>query len=99
MSREEEMLVIATAEVFPTFLNEAKIATIKKEYLTKPQIEAVEALEGRRFTHKWQLHDGLAQQTADWKAREDLRLDKAHNQMLEERLDYLFRTFHADTDT
>jgi PiT family inorganic phosphate transporter len=95
LDSEEEELVIASAQIFPTYLDDTRIAAIKKEYMTTGQIEAIERLAGQSFTHKWQLQDALAALSDDWKAKGDERLNKAHNQMLQERLDYVFRTFHT----
>ncbi len=93
---EEEKLVISSAEIFPTFIDPAKLATLSRERLTPIQIGALEPLAGESFDHKWQLQDALSEKTDQWKMRKGMRLDKAFNKILQERLDYIFRTFHTE---
>ena len=75
----------------------SKLERLRRYNLTVSQFDALQALAGRSFRHKWQLHDALAEQTDDWKRRPDTPLNKAFNTEQEELLDYLFRTFHDET--
>jgi PiT family inorganic phosphate transporter len=96
MDSDEEEMVISSAEVFPTFIDPAKLETLSHQNLTPEQLGALESLAGRSFDHKWQLEDALTEITDTWKMREGIRLDKVYNKILEERLDYICRTFHRD---
>jgi hypothetical protein len=96
LSPEEEGLVISTAEVYPLLIDPLKISELSRQNLTTAQFDALAALSGRSFLHRWQLRDALAQQASDWNARENYRLGQAHNQLLEERLEYVYLTFRAD---
>ena len=91
--------MISSAEIFPTFIDPAKLVTLSHQNLTPTQLAALEALAGESFDHKWQLEDALSEKTDMWRMRQGARLDKAYNKILEERLDYIFRTFHAETTT
>jgi PiT family inorganic phosphate transporter len=95
LTPEEESLVISSAEVHPLFLDPAKVGELSRQNLTSTQFDALVALSGRSFRHRWQLRDALAQQTSDWEARENDPLGKGHNQLLEERLEYVYLTFRA----
>jgi PiT family inorganic phosphate transporter len=93
---EEEELVVSSAEIFRTFIDPAKLETLSHQNLTTAQLGALESLAGKSFDHRWQLHDALSEKTDSWKLRKGSRLDKAYNKILEERLDYIFRTFHRE---
>ena len=88
-------LVASFAEVHPLAITADACAALDRKRLTPEQIAAVQALAGRAFAHKWQLHDALAGKSDAWKKRPPTRLNKPHNQRLRERLDYLYRAFHA----
>ncbi len=93
---EEEELVISSAELFPTFIDPAKLVTLSHQNLTPTQFGALEALAGESFDHRWQLQDALSEKTDMWKMRKGSRLDKAYNKILEERLNYIYRTFQTE---
>jgi PiT family inorganic phosphate transporter len=90
---EEEKFVIFSAEIFPTFIDPVKLETLSHQNMTTRQVEALESIAGKSFDHKWQLAEALSSATGSWKMREGSRLDKAYNKILEERLNYLYRTF------
>jgi PiT family inorganic phosphate transporter len=93
---EEEELTIKSAEIFRTFIDPAKLATLSHQNLEQEQFGALESLAGMSFDHKWQLEDALSEATDTWRKLEGTRLDKAYNKILEERLDYIYRTFHTE---
>jgi PiT family inorganic phosphate transporter len=96
LTPEEEQLVITSAEIYPLFIDPVKVEQLSRQQLSSAQFEALRALGGRSFTHKWQLREALADQTEDWSTLEDNHVNKAHNQLLEERLEYIYLTFHTE---
>jgi PiT family inorganic phosphate transporter len=96
LTPEEEKLVIASAEIYPLFIDRGKVEQLSRQHLSSAQFESLRALAGRSFAHKWQVRDALAEQTGEWNAREDTRLNKAHNRLLEDRLEYIFLTFRVE---
>ncbi len=97
LSHEHEELVLSTAEIYPMMVDGSKLERLRRYNLTVSQFDALQALAGRSFRHKWQLHDALAERTDDWKRRPEILLNKAFNSAQEGLLDYLFRTFHDET--
>jgi PiT family inorganic phosphate transporter len=88
-------LVASFAEVHPLRIDADACAALDARLLAPEQIEAVKALVGQVFAHKWQLRDALASRSAAWRAKPATPLNKAYNQRLRESLDTLYRTFHA----
>jgi PiT family inorganic phosphate transporter len=97
LSHEQEELVIATAKIYPRVVERSKLEKLSRQNLTPSQFEALQALEGQSFEHKWQFHEALGEQTDDWKRRPETPLNKAFNTTQEGLLDYIFRTFHVET--
>ncbi len=97
LSHEQEEIVLSTAEIYPMRVDASKLERLRRYNLTVSQFDALQALSGRSFRHKWQFHDALAEQTDDWKRRPKTLLNKAFNSTQEGLLDYLFRTFHNET--
>jgi PiT family inorganic phosphate transporter len=96
LTPEREHLVIASAEIYPLFIDPVKVGQLSRYQLTSAQYGAIEAISGRSFTHKWQLRDALAEQTEQWTARADNGRNKAYNEILEDRLAYIYLTFHEE---
>ena len=90
---DSESLVITMAEVYPIHVEANGLVTLDTVYLSEDQIEAVQTLIGKRFTHKWQFHDALSELSDTWKKREANKQNKAHNSRLQEQLEYLDRIF------
>ncbi len=98
LSGKQLDLVVRSAEVHPIRLDRAKLENIDPLYLSAPQVEALWALAGRSFDHKWQLREALARAPA-WRLLDPARpANKAHNTALHRQLDYVCRTFHVGAD-
>ena len=93
---EQETLVISAAEIYQMQLDAGKIDELDKEYLGEAQARAVVELEGRTYTHKWQLQEALIAQTETWKKKPQTKLNKAYNKKIGAKLDYLYNTFHIE---
>lgn len=93
IDKAQEAAALATAEVFRTVFTPAKVAALDPDGMTAAQADAVRALEGRSFRHRWQMADALAAQTPEWRLIEDTKVNKLHNKRVRLLLAYLERTF------
>ena len=95
-SRSELLQIIRITEEYPLVVDTAILAEKGlSKHLSPAQWEALQKLEGRRFSHKWQLAAELAT-TKAWEPRIGLNTeaDKRYNSGLESRLDMLYRSFY-----
>jgi PiT family inorganic phosphate transporter len=97
LTHEQEEFVIYTATIYPLVVERSKLEKLSRHNLTSSRFDALKALEGRTFQHKWQFHEALGEQSDEWKSRPETPLNKAYNAKQEELLDYIFRTFHDET--
>lgn len=59
------------------------------KYFTPEEITAVSSLDGRTFTHRWQLYDALAALSPAWKKREAIKQNKPFNDQLKKKQEML----------
>jgi PiT family inorganic phosphate transporter len=97
LSHEHEELVISTATIYPMVVEHSKLEKLSRHNLTPSQFEALQALEGQSFEHKWEFHEALGEHSDDWKRRPETPLNKPFNATQEGLLDYIFWTFHVET--
>ncbi len=66
-------------------------------YFTPGQLDAIRALYGKVFTHKWQLEKALAALSPDWRFKKDEKnpLNKEYNKALRKKLQTLFLIFRV----
>ena len=79
LRRADAERLVSLAELHPMRIDAAECASLDARLLSSGQIDAVKALAGRSFAHKWQLADALAAATDAWKPKPETRLNKAHN--------------------
>jgi PiT family inorganic phosphate transporter len=91
LDRAAERRVLSAARIAPIRLDPAAIAALDGEWLSAAQMDALEALAGRRFEHRWALAQALAEQSDAWKTRPQTTVNKLHNRGIRQRLDYLYR--------
>ncbi len=87
--------VLRFAEVKELVVDPDLFATLDMDWLSPAQVGAVRRLAGRRFTHKWRLAEALAEESEEWRFRPAEPVNKAHNKMLQRKLDSLYRRFEA----
>lgn len=69
------------------------IDMLDERWLTPAQTAVFVNLEGKTFRHKWRLADALAAHDTVWQKREDTVANKAHNKLIDRKLDHVYRTF------
>jgi PiT family inorganic phosphate transporter len=95
LSQEQRSRVMRYAEQADLLVDPARFARLDPNWLTAAQIAALRSLAGRRFQHKWQLAEALAEQSEAWRSLPDPPANKAHNKDLERKLDSLYRAFRS----
>jgi len=81
------------ARLSRVYIDPEKLAALDDEHLSEAQIGAVEALAGNDYAHAWQLSEALAEQSPQWAMKNDSARNKLYNKNLEQKLDYVLRTF------
>ena len=97
---ELEEKILDAAEIYRMSIDMyRKYSEIDAEFLSPEQIEALEALSGRNFNHKWQLYEALSSKSQMWRKREKNKLNKPFNKHLDSQLAYVYELFHqADSN-
>ncbi|MBL6945024.1 MAG: inorganic phosphate transporter [Rhodospirillales bacterium] len=90
---DQQSFVLASAEVFQTAFEPARLAAMKKDNLSVDQLRAINALSGQSFRHKWQVAERLAQSSPDWQLLEETTVNKIHNKQINRQMSQVFRTF------
>jgi len=88
-----ESRIIAAAEIHPLDVTATRLRELDRDYLTTDQVDALERLVDRRFRHRWQLYEALAELNPEWQRKEDSKLYKPFNKHLTEQLGYLYSLF------
>ncbi len=96
LSADERRLIMEYAEINPMTIDPERFPTLARGGLSPAQSEAVRALAGRTFTHKWMLAETLARASPEWRFLADEPLNRSRNRKLQGRLDFVFRTFRVD---
>ena len=68
----------------------------RTEFLGPERSEAVEALRGRHFDHRWQLAEALVEASGTWRAKDPGPLTREYNKRLAGAYDYLYRYLHVE---
>jgi PiT family inorganic phosphate transporter len=87
------------AELSHSYIRAERISSLDRDWLTAAQVAAIEQLVGREFAHRWQLANALAGQSAQWTHKRDSTINKIYNKDLDQKLDYVQRTFMGFPDT
>jgi len=82
--------ILSSAEIGKLSISPAAIAGMDSNWFSKKQMDTIKKLKGRSFTHKWQLHQALADDTPSWRFRKN---DKNYNDELNNKLAYLYSLF------
>lgn len=83
------------AQLNPIYIDPERIPALDADWLSEQQIAAIGRLEGRQFSHRWQLGRALAAESAAWSKLEATTVHKIHNQEIDRKLEYVSRTFAA----
>ncbi len=95
LTRKERDLVIESSEVDEIAVNKERIARVKIDWITDAQKKAIEQMDGRVFTHKWQFDEALAEASPEWRFKTG---DKNYNEDLKNKLVYIHKLFRMESD-
>ncbi len=87
LGEKDEAAVLESARIDETLISQFNIWRLDN-LISKEQQQAVYRLQGRRFTHLWQLEEALAEESEEWKSLPPTTVNKLanrklHNQRLE----------------
>jgi PiT family inorganic phosphate transporter len=85
-------LLLSAAEVVQIPVPPQVVHRINDPTITEAQKRAVQRLEGKIFTHRWQLERSLADLSPEWQIKAG---DKEWNREIRRELDYLYRLIRA----
>lgn len=95
LTRKERDFIIKSSEVSEITVNKESVARIKTGWITASQKKAVEKMDGRVFTHNWQLEEVLAEASPEWRFRKN---DKKYNEDLINKLTFIYKLFRLEGD-
>ena len=90
LDRKSLKLVIEAAEVDNMEISTDALKKLNNQSMSTAQLKALQTLEGRVFTHRWQLDEALAEQSGEFQFRQG---DKERNTRLHLLLGKLYNTF------
>ena len=96
LPRNQEDIVIATAERYPLKVVGEKIALLDENYLNPAQIAALQSLADHSFDYKWAFQEALETRSESWKKKPQGTLNKDYNKKLDEQFDYVLRKLHLE---
>ncbi|MGD8631045.1 MAG: inorganic phosphate transporter, partial [Gammaproteobacteria bacterium] len=88
-----ERQVLSAARIVPIELSRNRIRSLDGDRLSAQQLEAIRALSGQRFKHRWELAEALAAQSDAWQLLPGKTVNKLHNRNIRQGLDYLYHHF------
>jgi len=94
LTRDERKFIIEAAEVDEIAVNKESIARVKIDWITDSQKKAIEKMDGRVFTHKWQFDEALAEASFEWRFRTS---DDKYNEDLKNKLEYIHKLFRSES--
>ena len=83
-------LVMEAAEIDNMEISAEALKKIKSQSMSEEQLKALKKLTGRVFTHRWQLDEALAEQSPEFRLKDD---DAEHNAHLHSLLKHLYNQF------
>jgi PiT family inorganic phosphate transporter len=86
------------AQLHHMYIDPEKLSSLDRKWLSVEQVSAIERLEGRDFSHPWQLARALASLSSEWSRKNGGTIDKLYNERLDQKLDYVYRTFAGFPD-
>ena len=88
----EREFILASAEIDPMEVTVETLETIDfdSDWISEREKNDLMKLEGRKFIHKWQLDEALAEISPSWRLKEN---DKKYNENLKNKLSHLYEKF------
>jgi len=93
----EREFILASAEIDHMEITADKLKTINfdPDWITKKEKNDLEKLEGRKFKHKWQLGEALAEISTHWRPIEN---EKKYNESLQHKMSHIYDKFRYPND-
>ena len=85
------------ARISRVYIDEEKLSLLDRQLLSDAQIDAIEALAGTAYAHRWQLARALAAQSPQWVRKDGGAANKRYNSRLDHQLDYVLRIFAGES--
>jgi PiT family inorganic phosphate transporter len=92
LEAKQRSLILKAAEIDAIVVSSAAVARIDPHWFSPEQLNSLKHLQGRTFTHKWQLLEALARQSDQWRFAPG---NTPHNQNLQHKLSYLYRLLRS----
>jgi PiT family inorganic phosphate transporter len=92
---QAERQVLSAARIAPIELTQNRIRSLDSDRLSAQQLQAIRALSGHSFKHRWELAETLAAQSDAWQFLPGKTVNKLHNRNIRQGLDYLYQHFGA----
>jgi PiT family inorganic phosphate transporter len=86
------------AQLNHIYMDPELFPSLDRDWLSDSQTSAIEQLEGREFSHRWQLAQALAANSPEWSRKDGKTVNKLYNRQLEQKLEYVYRTFSGFPD-
>jgi len=93
---EQQAFIIHSAQIDSIVVSPAAIARIDRNWFSPEQLSSLKKIEGRTFTHDWQLAEALARLSPQWRRSP---AHPQHNKDLEHKLAYLYRLLRLNPGT
>ena len=93
---KEREFIFKSAEIYNMDITNEDLETLRIDphWITEKEKNELKKLEGRKFKHKWQLDEALAEISPHWRAEET---DKKHNENLKHKMSHIYENFrHLD---
>lgn len=97
LDNDQEREVLRYGELARYELTPEKAGKLDTGWLSPDQVAAIRRLAGSSYDGKWLLARALAAESPEWRRLPDERANKLHNKEIEEKLDYVYRTFEKVT--
>ena len=92
LTSEQSLMLIEYSFRNSLTVTPEKIKNIKKNVLSRTQLEALKKLEGRSFNFGWEFGDALAENSPEWLLKGGIN-NKLNDRKIRQKLSYLYRIF------
>jgi PiT family inorganic phosphate transporter len=80
------------------YVDPEEFQSLDGKWLSAAQISAIDLLEGKEYSHRWQLARALAANSSEWSRKDGKTIHKLYNRQLDQKLEYVYRTFAGFPD-
>ncbi len=99
LTDSEREVILRFSKVDRFEIDLEKLSKLNLVLLSRGQVDAVRALGGLEFDHRWQLEEALAEANGEWSHLPDTSGNHLYNKELDEKLQYVYDAFRVvETD-